>query len=76
MSQQALQDIMESVKDQPYEDVLSMMLLRSMQQARYSEYNHGTMSGSGVLYAFHQSDSPLSRPFGSPDGAGLWQSRK
>ncbi len=37
MSQQALQDIMEAVKDQPYEDVLSMMLLRSMQQARYSD---------------------------------------
>lgn len=41
MSQEALQDIMKAVEGQPYEDVLSMMLLRSMQQARYSEHNHG-----------------------------------
>ena len=41
MSQEALQDIMKAVKGQPHEEVLSMMLLRSMQQARYSEHNHG-----------------------------------
>ncbi len=40
---------------------LSMIPLRFIQQARYSEHNHETLwSGSGVLYAFHQSDSSLS----------------
>ena len=74
ISQEALQDIMRTVEGEPYADVLSMMLLRSMQQARYSEHNHGHYGlAAGVLYAFHQSDSPLSRPSGSPDGAGLWQ---
>ena len=32
---------MRTVEGEPYADVLSMMLLRSMQQARYSEHNHG-----------------------------------
>ena len=32
---------MRKVEGEPYADVLSMMLLRSMQQARYSEHNHG-----------------------------------
>jgi len=41
ISQEALQDIMSAVEGEPYADVLSMMLLRSMQQARYSEHNHG-----------------------------------
>jgi len=41
ISQEVLQDIMSAVEGEPYADVLSMMLLRSMQQARYSEYNHG-----------------------------------
>ena len=41
ISQEALQDIMRAVEGEPYADVLSMMLLRSMQQARYSEHNHG-----------------------------------
>lgn len=41
ISQEALQDIMRTVEGEPYADVLSMMLLRSMQQARYSEHNHG-----------------------------------
>ena len=41
MSQEALQEIMRKVEGEPYADVLSMMLLRSMQQARYSEHNHG-----------------------------------
>ena len=40
MSQEALQEIMRKVEGEPYADVLSMML-RSMQQARYSEHNHG-----------------------------------
>ena len=38
MSQEALQEIMRKVEGEPYADVLSMMLLRSMQQARYSEH--------------------------------------
>ncbi|MBS5553921.1 MAG: RNB domain-containing ribonuclease, partial [Streptococcus mitis] len=41
ISQEVLQDIMSTVEGEPYADVLSMMLLRSMQQARYSEHNHG-----------------------------------
>ena len=41
ISQESLQDIMNAVEGEPYADVLSMMLLRSMQQARYSEHNHG-----------------------------------
>ena len=41
ISQEVLQDIMRAVEGEPYADVLSMILLRSMQQARYSEHNHG-----------------------------------
>lgn len=41
MSQKALQDFLKKVKGQPGEMVLSTMLLRSMQQARYSEDNYG-----------------------------------
>ncbi|MFS1663185.1 ribonuclease R [Streptococcus sp. zg-JUN1979] len=41
ISQSALQDFMTKVEGKPGSDVLSMMLLRSMQQARYSEHNHG-----------------------------------
>ena len=59
MSQQTLQDIMESVKDQPYEDVLSMMLLRSMQQARYSEHNHGHYGLAAEFYTHFT--SPIRR---------------
>ena len=59
MSQQALQDIMESVKDQPYEDVLSMMLLRSMQQARYSEHNYGHYGLAAEFYTHFT--SPIRR---------------
>ena len=43
ISQEALQDIMRTVEGEPYADVLSMMLLRSMQQARYSETITATM---------------------------------
>lgn len=41
ITQEALQDFMVTIKNQPGAEVLSMMLLRSMQQARYSEHNHG-----------------------------------
>ena len=41
MSQQALQDFLNKVHGTPAEPVLSTMLLRSMQQARYSETNMG-----------------------------------
>ena len=47
MSQEALQEIMRKVEGEPYADVLSMMLLRSMQQARYSESI--TMATMGLL---------------------------
>ncbi|AYG00509.1 ribonuclease R [Lactococcus allomyrinae] len=41
INQKALQDFLRKVKGQPGEMVLSTMLLRSMQQARYSENNAG-----------------------------------
>lgn len=59
MSQSALQDIMKAVHGQPYEEVLSMMLLRSMQQARYSEYNHGHYGLAAEFYTHFT--SPIRR---------------
>lgn len=59
ISQEALQDLMERVKDDPYADVLNMMLLRSMQQARYSEHNHGHY-GLGAEFYTHFT-SPIRR---------------
>lgn len=41
VDQKALQDFLKKIKGQPGEMVLSTMLLRSMQQARYSENNAG-----------------------------------
>ncbi|WP_460017692.1 ribonuclease R [Lactovum odontotermitis] len=41
MEQKDLQEISRRIAGQPYEQVLSMLLLRSMQQARYSEHNVG-----------------------------------
>lgn len=41
ITQSALQDFMAKIEGKPGSEVLSMMLLRSMQQARYSEHNHG-----------------------------------
>ncbi len=41
ISQSAMQDFLRKIKGEPYEMVLSTMLLRSMQQARYSEHNAG-----------------------------------
>ena len=59
ISQIALQDFMKKIEGQPGSDVLSMMLLRSMQQARYSEYNHGHY-GLAAQYYTHFT-SPISR---------------
>lgn len=59
MSQEALQKIMRKVEGEPYADVLSMMLLRSMQQARYSEHNHGHY-GLAAEYYTHFT-SPIRR---------------
>ena len=59
ISQEALQDLMNRVTDEPFADVLSMMLLRSMQQARYSEHNHGHY-GLGAEYYTHFT-SPIRR---------------
>ncbi|MGT2910497.1 ribonuclease R [Streptococcus cameli] len=56
---EALQELMARVKDEPFADVLSMMLLRSMQQARYSEHNHGHY-GLGATYYTHFT-SPIRR---------------
>ncbi|RSJ19508.1 Ribonuclease R [Streptococcus intermedius] len=59
ISQSALQDIMKAVHGQPYEEVLSMMLLRSMQQARYSEHNHGHYGLAAEFYTHFT--SPIRR---------------
>lgn len=59
MNQSALQDIMKAVHGQPYEEVLSMMLLRSMQQARYSEHNHGHYGLAAEFYTHFT--SPIRR---------------
>ena len=59
ISQEALQEIMRKVEGEPYADVLSMMLLRSMQQARYSEHNHGHY-GLAAEYYTHFT-SPIRR---------------
>ena len=57
--QEALQDLMERMKDEPFAEVLSMMLLRSMQQARYSENNQGHY-GLGAKFYTHFT-SPIRR---------------
>ncbi|HEN9981585.1 TPA: ribonuclease R [Streptococcus agalactiae] len=57
--QSALQDFMKKVQGQPGSEVLSMMLLRSMQQARYSEHNHGHY-GLAAEYYTHFT-SPIRR---------------
>ena len=59
ISQTALQDFMKKIEGQPGSEVLSMMLLRSMQQARYSEYNHGHY-GLAAQYYTHFT-SPIRR---------------
>lgn len=59
ISQEALQDFMATIKGKPGADVLSMMLLRSMQQARYSEHNHGHY-GLAAAYYTHFT-SPIRR---------------
>lgn len=59
ITQSALQDFMKKVKGQPGSEVLSMMLLRSMQQARYSEHNHGHY-GLAAEYYTHFT-SPIRR---------------
>lgn len=59
ITQSALQDFMKKVQGQPGSEVLSMMLLRSMQQARYSEYNHGHY-GLAAEYYTHFT-SPIRR---------------
>lgn len=59
ISQEALQDVMASIQGQPGGDVLAMMLLRSMQQARYSEHNHGHY-GLAAEYYTHFT-SPIRR---------------
>lgn len=59
MDQEVLQDLMQRVAGEPYADVLNMMLLRSMQQARYSEHNHGHY-GLGADFYTHFT-SPIRR---------------
>ncbi|HFZ6432712.1 TPA: ribonuclease R [Streptococcus agalactiae] len=59
ITQSALQDFMKKVQGQPESEVLSMMLLRSMQQARYSEHNHGHY-GLAAEYYTHFT-SPIRR---------------
>ncbi|MFC3927657.1 ribonuclease R [Streptococcus caprae] len=59
ISQSALQDFMRRVEGQPGGEVLSMMLLRSMQQARYSEHNHGHYGLAAEFYTHFT--SPIRR---------------
>ncbi len=59
ITQQALQEFMVKVENKPGADVLNMMLLRSMQQARYSEHNHGHY-GLAAEYYTHFT-SPIRR---------------
>lgn len=59
MTQSALQEFMLNIENQPGSDVLAMMLLRSMQQARYSEHNHGHY-GLAAEYYTHFT-SPIRR---------------
>lgn len=59
LSQSALQDFMATIEGQPGSEVLNMMLLRSMQQARYSEHNHGHY-GLAAEYYTHFT-SPIRR---------------
>lgn len=59
ITQSALQDFMAKVDGQPGSEVLNMMLLRSMQQARYSEHNHGHY-GLAAEYYTHFT-SPIRR---------------
>ncbi|MBG9368215.1 ribonuclease R [Streptococcus sp. NLN64] len=60
MTQASLQDIMAAAKGEVYEEVLSMMLLRSMQQARYSEHNHDGHYGLAAPFYTHFT-SPIRR---------------
>ena len=72
LARRRFQDIMRTVEGEPYADVLSMMLLRSMQQARYSEHNHGHYGLAADYYThFTSPHSPLSRPSSSPYDSGL-----
>lgn len=59
ISQAALQAFMKKMEGQPGSEVLSMMLLRSMQQARYSEHNHGHYGLAAEFYTHFT--SPIRR---------------
>jgi ribonuclease R len=61
MQSKDLQDFMLRIKGQPGEMVLSTMLLRSMQQARYDEDNLGHFGLAASTIHFHVSNSPLPR---------------
>ena len=57
----ALQEIIEEVRGKPEEMVISTVMLRSMQQAKYDPENLGHFGLSdGVLYSFHITHSSLS----------------
>ncbi len=59
MTQSALQHFMANFEDKPGAEVLNMMLLRSMQQARYSEHNHGHYGLAAEFYTHFT--SPIRR---------------
>lgn len=59
ITQAALQQFMAKVTGKPGADVLNMMLLRSMQQARYSEHNHGHYGLAAPFYTHFT--SPIRR---------------
>ncbi|MFR5846896.1 MAG: ribonuclease R family protein [Streptococcus salivarius] len=51
----------------PGAEVMNMMLLRSMQQARYSEHNHGHYGLAAQYYTHFTSPIRRYRPLGSPN---------
>lgn len=59
ISQDALQDFMAAVEGKPGSEVLSMMLLRSMQQAKYSPHNDGHYGLAAEFYTHFT--SPIRR---------------
>ena len=68
MDQLDLQEFMARVQGKPGAEVMNMMLLRSMQQARYSGTQSWTLWTCGsVLYPTLLVQLSLPRPLGSPN---------
>lgn len=59
LEQIELQKVLQAVADKPEEAVINTMLLRSLQQARYSEYNYGHYGLAAEFYTHFT--SPIRR---------------